>query len=32
MRNENEMLREAKMKAHKDLMEANKLLDLAAVG
>jgi chromosome segregation ATPase len=32
MRNENDLLREARSKAHKDLMEANKLLDIAAMG
>lgn len=31
-KSENEMLREAKAKAHKDLMDANKLLDTAAMG
>ena len=31
-RNENEMLREAKASAHDDLMESNKLLDVAALG
>lgn len=32
MKNENELLREARSNAHKDLMEANKLLDVAAMG
>jgi len=32
VKNENEMLRQAKAKANEDLMESNKLLDMAALG